>query len=128
MAGHSATGVAAWARRSESERDTRRSNRRPAYQFASSSAAEPVENRRLVAEFAQRKPSDSEYCRNVGRIDEWHLNHDKPLRHFAFDLGAGFSQVREVPVMSFLSPRLVAIGAIGDAVGGDGVEQDLVQA
>ena len=64
----------------------------------------------------------------VGQIDEWHLNHDKPLRHFAFDLRARFSQVREVPVMSFLSPRLVAIGAVGDAVGGDGVEQDLVQA
>ncbi len=63
-----------------------------------------------------------------GGIDEWHLNHDKPLRHFAFDLGAGFSQVREVPVVSFLSPGLVAIGAIGDAVGGDGVEQDLIQA
>ncbi len=27
----------------------------------------------------------------VGGIDEWHLNHDKPLCHFAFDLGAGFS-------------------------------------
>ena len=36
--------------------------------------------------------------------DEWHLNHDKPFGHLAFDLGAGFSQVREVPVVSFLSP------------------------
>ena len=59
---------------------------------------------------------------HVGRIDEWHLNHDKPFRHIAFELGAGFSQVREVPVVSFPSPGLVAIWAVGDAVGGDGVE------
>ena len=61
-----------------------------------------------------------------GPPDEWHLNHDKPLRHIAFDLGAGFSQVRELPVVSFLNTGLVAIGAVGDAVGGDGVEQDVV--
>ena len=61
-----------------------------------------------------------------GPTDEWHLNHDKPLRHIAFDLGAGFSQVRELPVVSFLNTGLVAIGAVGDAVGGDGVEQDVV--
>ena len=59
---------------------------------------------------------------NSGRSDEWHLNHDKPFRHIAFELGAGFSQVREVPVVSFPSPGLVAIWAVGDAVGGDGVE------
>ena len=61
-------------------------------------------------------------ARRVGWIDEWHLNHDKPFRHIAFELGAGFSQVREVPVVSFPSPGLVAIWAVGDAVGGDGVE------
>ena len=59
---------------------------------------------------------------------EWHLNLGKPFGHLAFDLSARFSQVREFLVISFPSPRLVAIRAIGDAVGGDGVEQDLVQA
>src|SRR6266567_3028454 len=53
-----------------------------------------------------------------GRSHEWHLNHDKPFGHLAFDLVAGFSQVREVPVVSFLSPGLVAIWAVGDTVGG----------
>ena len=63
-----------------------------------------------------------------GPPDEWHLNLGKPFGHLAFDLSARFSQVREFLVISFPSPRLVAIRAIGDAVGGDGVEQDLVQA
>jgi hypothetical protein len=56
------------------------------------------------------------------------LKSRKPFGHIEFDLVAGFSQVREVPVVSFLSPGLVAIRAVGDAVGGDGVEQVVVQA
>ena len=64
----------------------------------------------------------------VGRADECRLILGKPFGHLAFGLSAGFSQVGEFLLVSFPSPRLVAIGAIGDTVGGDGVKQDLVQA
>ena len=75
-----------------------------------------------VAQFQADEPPAMPRLTCGGLIDEWHLNHDKPFRHIAFELGAGFSQVREVPVVSFPSPGLVAIWAVGDAVGGDGVE------
>ena len=79
-------------------------------------------------QFLAQRSARPKSFRDSGRSDEWHLNRDKPFGHIAFELVAGFSQVRDVSVVSFLSPGLVAIGAIGDAVGGDGVEQDLVQA
>ena len=86
---------------------------RPTESDTADAAANSVDPTEAMNAFGQCAP---------GVSDEWHLNHDKPFRHIAFELGAGFSQVREVPVVSFPSPGLVAIWAVGDAVGGDGVE------
>jgi hypothetical protein len=59
----------------------------------------------------------------VGPADEWHLDFGNDFRHLAFHLGAWLSEIREFLVESFPCPGLVTIGAIGDAVGGDGVQQ-----
>ena len=53
-----------------------------------------------VSRHARKCIGSADQLARVGEIDEWHLNHDKPFGHIAFDLGAGFSQVREVPVVS----------------------------
>jgi hypothetical protein len=64
---------------------------------------------------------------NIGLFHEWHLDLRNALGHLAFDLGARFSQIGEVLAVPLPHTGLIAIGAVGDSVGGDGVEQVMVQ-
>src|SRR5262245_58255188 len=63
-----------------------------------------------------------------GPPDEWHLVFVNAFRHLAFEFGAWLCQPAVVIGPTLLHARLVTVGAVGDPMGGDGIEQVVVQA
>ncbi len=64
---------------------------------------------------------------DFGVSDEWHLSFAKVFGHFKFNV---FSRPREAVVVlgpAFGHARLEAVGAIGDAVLGDGPQHLLIE-
>src|SRR5262249_13207340 len=62
-----------------------------------------------------------------GRPHECRLVLGKAFRHLAFDLGAWLGQPVVVIAPPLLQPRLVAVGPVGDPMGGDGIQQLVIQ-
>lgn len=65
--------------------------------------------------------------RRVSRCDEWHLDFGNAFRHLAFDFGAWLGQPAVVIAPPFFHTRFEPIAAVGDSMGGDGIEQVLGQ-
>jgi hypothetical protein len=63
----------------------------------------------------------------VGLIDEWHLDFAKTFEHFPFYLPSWLCQAVVVFRFSFRHSRLETVGAVCDAVDGDGPEHLLVE-
>ncbi len=69
---------------------------------------------------------DSSVYIDRGMSDEWHLDSCNAFSHIAFDLGAGLCHPVIVIASQLFHARLVTIGSVGNSMGGDGIEQVLV--
>src|SRR5262249_20464676 len=58
---------------------------------------------------------------------EWHGDFTKSFEHAAFDLRPGSRQVVVPPVPPLGHPRLEPVRSVGDAVGGDRVQDLLIE-
>jgi hypothetical protein len=67
-----------------------------------------------------RESRSSETC--VGGAHEWHLDFVNAFRHITFHLGAWLCQPAVVIAPFLFHPRFVAIAAVSNSMGGDGVE------
>src|SRR5262245_2377241 len=81
-----------------------------------------------LGRFQARCPVCPRAVRCVGRWDEWHLLAGNAFGHLAFDLGARLGQPAVVIAPALFHARLVTVGAVGDPMGGDGLEQVVAQA
>ena len=68
------------------------------------------------------------FPQRIGGDNEWHLDFDKTFRQIAFDRGAWSGQPAVVIVSSLLEPGFKAIRSVRNSMGGDGIEQVVVQA
>jgi hypothetical protein len=75
---------------------------------------------------AQKSPSTGGASGNTfglfGVYYEWHLDFANAFRHITFHLGAWLCQPVVVTTSPLFHTGLVAIGAISDTVGDDGIE------
>ena len=65
--------------------------------------------------------------RRFGRCDEWHLDFQKSLPHIALGVRPWLSQKAIVFGTPFSQSGFISVGAIGDSVTGDRVEQVFVE-